>query len=196
MIVYNLVMKSNGELVKNSIDLMNEGFYNEAFVLVCAVLKATLQKSLDVEDVTLFDYKEFVSENWELILFMCLPNIKSQYLEKRFVVKEISLNPHRDFTIKEIVVFLITQTLKNERLPAGIKFFSEVDFDRKDEKLFVPITLVSGLLGLAVVHPVNKDEFVPNNYWINISDFKMFISELWGRIDLAQRVLKFYRGGK
>jgi hypothetical protein len=29
-------------------------------------------------------------------------------------------------------------------------------------------------------------------YWISISDFKMFISELFGRQDLAERIMKFY----
>ena len=186
-------MKSNGELVKTAIDLMEDGFYADAFVIVCASLKATLQKSFGNEALTLSDYKKFIDDNWNLISFMCLPNVKTQFLEKHFMIKEISLNPNRDFTIREIVVFLIIQTLKIGRLPAGIAFSSRIDFDKKDEKLFVPSTLVSGLLGLIIVHPVNENETLPDNYWINISDFKMFISELWGRIDVAERVLKFYR---
>ena len=156
-------------------------------------MEATLKKSLNKETPTLADYKEFVDEHWKLISFMCLPRVNSHYLETQFVIKEISLNPHRDYTVKEIVVFFITYALKHEKLPTNIAFAGRHDFAKKGEKLLVPASLVSGLLGLVVVHPVNKDEVISNHYWINISDFKMFISELWGRIDLAERVRKFYR---
>lgn len=186
-------VKSNGELVKKAVDLMERGLFGEAFAFVCAALETTIKKSLDTEDVLLPDYRQFINEHWDLISFMCLPNVKSQYLEKRFIIKETSLNPHRDFTVKEIVVFLITQTAKNGKLPNNITFFAGNDFNKMNEKLLVPSTLVGGLLGFVIVYPVNKNETVPENYWANISDFKMFISELWGRIDLAERILKFYR---
>lgn len=186
-------MNSTGELVSEAIDLMDGGFYNEAFPFICNALKTTLEKSLETDDVNLSDYKNFIGEHWDLIEFMCLPNVKSQYLEKRFVIKEISLNPNRDYTVKEIVIFLITNTLKTGKLHAGTTFFSGNDFNKNDEKLFVPSTLAAGLLGLVIVHPINKNQIVPDKYWINISDFKMFVSEFWGRIDLAERVMKFYR---
>lgn len=80
-------MNSLGELVSKAIDLMDEGFYDDAFPFVCAALKKTLQKSLETEDITLSDYKNFVNEHWDLISFMCLPNVNSAYLEKRLLIK-------------------------------------------------------------------------------------------------------------
>ncbi len=38
-----------------------------------------------------------------------------------------------------------------------------------------------------------KDEIISDNYWFNISSFKMFVSEFWGRIGLAERIVKFHR---
>jgi hypothetical protein len=186
-------MKTIGENVQEAIDFMESGLYENAFRVACFALEATLKKELDKEELALLDYKDFVNDHWKLISFMCLPGVNSHYLETQFVIREISLNPHRDYTVKEIVIFFITYVLKNGKLPPDITFASGNNFDKKDGKLLVPSTLVSGLLGLIVLHPVNKNETIPDKYWINISDFKMFISELWGRIDLAERVRKFYR---
>ena len=140
----------------------------------------------------LFDYKRFIDEHWDLLVFMRLPQTKSPFLEVQFVIKEISLNPRRDYAIKEIVVYLLTYALRNERMPYDMKFFAGNDFEKNHNTLFIPNSLISGLLDLVVVHPVNKDEKIPDKYWISISDFKMFVSELWGRIDLAERIRKFY----
>lgn len=186
-------MKTIGEKVQHAIDLMEGGLYQKSFALTCVALEETVKTILGKEELELIDYKNFVNEHWNLISFMCLPGVNSHYLETRFTIKEISLNPHRDYTTKEVVVFFITYALKNGRLPAGIVFAKGNRFDKKDEKLLVPSTLVSGLLGLIVVHPANKNETMDDRYWINISDFKMFVSELWGRIDLAERVRRFYR---
>ena len=69
-------------------------------------------------------------------------------------------------------------------------FGTEIEKD----KLMLPKSLLFALLGSVVFNPVNKDETVADRYWLNIWDFKMFISELWGRMDLAERVIKHYRG--
>lgn len=186
-------MTTIGDSVREAIDLMENGLFQKAFARSCQALEATLKKTLEKDHLELADYKEFVNKHWKLISFMCLPGVNSHYLETRFTIKEISLNPHRDYTIKEVVVFFITYVLKHGTLPPDINFSGSSNFESKNGKLLVPHTLVGGLLGLIVIHPVNKNETVPDKYWINISDFKMFVSELWGRIDLAERIRKFYR---
>jgi len=54
--------------------------------------------------------------------------------------------------------------------------------------------LIWGLIGAVVLSPANSDESITEQYWLLIADFKMFISELWGRIDIAKRVVKHYTG--
>jgi hypothetical protein len=185
-------MKTIGETVQESIDLMERGLYNKAFAIACLACRETIKKQSGKDDLILFDYKSFVDEHWDLLVFMSFPQIKSPFLDVQFVIKDISMNPRRDYTIKEIVVYLLTYALRQKRMPPDITFFSGRTFEKNNDRLFIPGTLVSGILGLIIVHPVNKKEQIPDKYWINISDFKMFISELWGRIDLAERVRKFY----
>lgn len=181
-----------GEMIQESIDLMERGLYEKAFARVAFVCQETIKKDLEKDELILSDYKNFIDEHWHLISFMCFPRSKSPYLDLQFVIKEISLNPRRNYTVKEIAVYLLTYTLKHKKNPSDISFFSGSNFEVNNNRLFIPGTYVSGLLGLMVVHPVNKDESIPDKYWINISDFKMFVSELWGRIDIAERVRKFY----
>ncbi len=185
-------MKTIGEIVKESIDLMERGHSDKAFVRACFALNETIKKTCGKDELTLFDYKEFIDEYWDLLFFMSFPIITSPYLDVQFVIKEISLNPRRSYSVKEIVVFLLTYALRNGRMPSDIKFFTANNFEKNNDKLFIPSTLLSGVLGLVIVHPINKKEKIPDKYWVSISDFKMFISELWGRIDLAERVRKFY----
>jgi hypothetical protein len=181
-----------GEIVQGAIDLMERGLNEKAFMQACLACRETIKKAHHKDDLTLPDYKNFVDEHWDLLNFMSFPAIKSPFLEVQFVIKEISMNPRRDYTIKEIVVFLLTYGLRNQKLPNDMTFFTGNDFEKNNERLFIPNSLIRGLLELVVVHPINKDETIPDKYWLSISDFKMFISELWGRIDLAERVRRFY----
>jgi len=54
--------------------------------------------------------------------------------------------------------------------------------------------LIWGLTGAIVFAPVNQNEAVPDDYLISLGDFKMFISEAWGRLDLAKRIVKHITG--
>lgn len=185
-------MEKIGEIIQESIDLTERGLYDKAFAIACVACRETIKKDTEKDELILFDYKNFIDEHWDLLSFMCFPEMKSPYLDIQFTIKEISMNPRRSYTVKELVVYLITHTLKSGKIPGDIAFFSGNDFEKNDGRLFIPTSLVSGLLSLLVVHPVNAKEEIPDKYWVTISDFKMFISELWGRIDIAKRVRKFY----
>jgi hypothetical protein len=50
------------------------------------------------------------------------------------------------------------------------------------------------LIAAIVFCPINNNESIPNQYWLQVADFKMFISELWGKMDIAKRVVKLYTG--
>ena len=183
---------SVGEHIQAAIDYTDRGHFSLGFVAACAAIEKTLKKATEKEILTDDDFRRFIRENWELISFMSLPRALPLPLNVPFGVKRIDPKFNVHHGADEIVLLLISRTLSLGRLPSDFVFHSEGGFEIKDGKLNVPHTLVGGLLGIAVIHPINTDESVPDKYWINISDFKMFVSELWGRIDLAVRVRKFY----
>ncbi|REJ79476.1 MAG: hypothetical protein DWQ47_01690 [Acidobacteria bacterium] len=179
-----------GELVKDSADHNEQGRSSEAFLSACEALRATVRKISGNGDPRLPELKVVVDENWELIRFLSFPKVDSLYVDLPIVIRDISLNPRRKYTPKEIVIHLVSQTLRLGRMPDGFGFTRNAGFEKNGGTLLVPVNLISGILAFSVVHPVNGSESVPDKYWISISDFKMFISELWGRIDLAERIRK------
>jgi hypothetical protein len=186
------VMNSVGELVKETADLNERGLSADAFSAACRAFALTLSKATGITDPGLPDIKNFVDEYWEILKFMSVPAERHAPMETPILIREISMNPRRRYTPKEIVVHLVSQTVRTGRLPDGFGFTRGNLFEKKNDVVLVPVTLISGLLTFSVVHPTNANEEVPEKYWVSIGDFKMFISEFWGRMDLAERIRKLY----
>lgn len=185
-------MKTVGQFVEEAVDLTGRGLYREAVAPTCAAIGATARKAFEKETLSEMDYKKFLKENWELIAFMGMRRALPLPLNIPFGLKRIvpTFNVHHG--AEEITLMVIRETLRLGKMPGQFDFNSAGVFEVKDNKLLLPSALVCGLLGSVIFHPVNKDENISDKYWISISDFKMFISELWGKRDLAERIMKFY----
>lgn len=180
-------MKTVSEFVQEEIDFTDRGLFELALVSTCAAFELTAQKaSSDI------NYKKIVDENWWLISFVGFPHLTMPYLQLPIVIKEISLNP-RNYSLKEIVTFVLVHIIRNRKLPAGVNLSFDGKFEKQDGKLPIPNKLIFGLLGYVIFNPVNKGEIISDKYWLNVSGFKMFVSEFFGRVDLAERIVKFYR---
>jgi hypothetical protein len=181
-----------GQNVQEAIDCMERGLFEMSFIAACTALSETIKRSLEKSELSETDFKTFVKNNWHLIAFTGLPRVLPLPLSFPFALKRIvpQFNVHHG--AEEIIVLVIRQTLAAGRLPAVAEFNSNDSLEVKNNKLLLPKSLIRGLVGVVIVQPVNSDETVPDEYWINISDFKMFVSEFWGRIDLAERIVNFY----
>ncbi len=181
-----------GQNVQEAIDYCKRGLLEKAFVAACSALSETIINSTGKSELSDNDLKVFVKSNWHLIAFMGLPRALPLPMSLAFELKRVvpQFNVHHG--AEEIIVLIIRQTLAAARLPAEFAFGSDGSFEVKNNKLLLPNSLIGGLLGVIIVQPVNKNETIPDQYWINISDFKMFVSEFWGRIDLAERIVDFY----
>jgi hypothetical protein len=49
--------------------------------------------------------------------------------------------------------------------------------------------VISGLLAVAVLSPVNRDQRVPEGYFLKFADTKLPINEWWGRADEIHPIL-------
>jgi len=184
-------MNKIGELVQQAIEAAERGATDAAFAAACAALDATLKKTLETDNLSNGDYQKFVRRHWQLLSFMGLP-------------RALPLPPGVDFKLKvilhgfnlsgaeELITHLIRQTAVMGRTPVQFNFHRGATFEIRGQQILIPATLIGGLVGIVIFQPVNKDETVPDKHWMNISDFKMFISEFWGRIDLAERIMNFY----
>ena len=184
-------MKKVGESVQETIEAMESGALDAAFAATCQAIETTLKKSLETEDLTNGDYQNFIKQNWRLIAFMGLPRALPMPMNVEFGLSRLV----HGFNLKgaeETVFHIVRQTAALGRLPAQFKFHHGAAFEITGDKILVTAVLIGGLVGIVILNPANKGESVPDKYWINISDFKMFISELWGRIDLGERIVDFY----
>lgn len=184
-------MNQVGELIQESIEAMEIGASEKAFAAACAALKTTLKKSLGTEDLNNGDYFNFVKRHWRLLAFMGLPRALPIPLEVDYKLKGI-LHGFNISGAEELALHLVRQTAMMGRTPPQFKFHSGARFEISGNQVLVPATLIGGVVGLVILQPANRGETVPDKFWINISDFKMFVSEFWGRIDLAERIADFY----
>ena len=184
-------MNKVGELMREAIEAMENGATDTAFSKTCAALAETLKKSLETADLTGGDYQNFIKRHWRLLTFMGLPQALPLPLAVEFNLMKL-VHGFNLRSVEELILHLIRQTALTGRMPPSFRFHSGGAFEVGSHQILIPATLVGGLVGIVIFQPVNKDETVPDKYWLNISDFKMFISEFWGRIDLAERVMSFY----
>lgn len=182
-----------GQTVQEAIDLMNSGSYIAAMVPTAAAIDLTARRVTATDAFSEINTQRFIKENWELITFMGMSRALPLAMDIPFGLKRIfpSFNVHHG--AQEIVSLAVTETLKHGQMPDQFAFNSAGRFEIKDKRLLLPSGLVCGLLGSVIFSPVNKDETIGDDYWISIGDFKMFVSELFGRSDLAARIMKFYR---
>lgn len=185
-------MKRIGELIEETIEASEGGATERAFALTCEAIEATLLKSLATDALSATDYQNFIKRHWRLLSFTGLPAALPLPLAVDHKIKAVC-HGFRISGAEELVVHLVQQTARMGRLPAQFIFHQGGTFDVRGNQILVPARLIAGLVGVVIFQPINKDETVPEKYWINVSDFKMFISEFWGRIDLAERIMDFYQ---
>ncbi len=185
-------METIGQFVQEAVDLTNSGAPLRAIPPAAQAIAATIRRETGRESLAEDDFRRFVKRNFALITFMGMPRALPLPMNIPFGLKRIvpSFNVHHG--AEEIVLLVVYETLRANRPPSGFDFNTAGRFEIKDEKLLLPPGLVNGLLGSVIFHPANRAETIGDRYWMSVSDFKMFISELWGRRDLAERIMKFY----
>ncbi len=184
-------MKTVGSLVQETLDYTDRGLFEPAFVSACAALSETAKRVFEKEDLSEPDYKKFIAENLRLISFMGVPAVL-QEIEAPFEFQKTSPKIKTGYRVENFLFFAVYQTAVSSKLPSAFTF-SSLSLETNVGKVLLPVNLIWGLLASVIFHPANKAETIPDKYWFSVGDFKMFISELWGRRDLIERIIKFYR---
>jgi hypothetical protein len=185
-------MNTVGEFVQETMDLSDRGLLEHAFLPTCRALAETAEKEVKAGILSAPDYQEFIRNHWRLIYFAGIPAFSTLPPDLPFRLRRAVPSFNVPDVLKEIIIFAVRQTLATNRLPIEIAFNRMGGIEVRDDKLLFPRSLIFGLLASVVFHPLNKEEKIPDRYWLNVRDFKMFVSELWGREDLAERIMNLY----
>lgn len=180
-----------GKLVGESLDWIDRGNHEAAFAPACAAFIETVKRVYEKDEVDDFHVKKYLQENWAAFTFGMQKAIPMP-LNVPFGIKRIFPEFNSLFGIEETIVFLTLKTLLMGKLPDRCEVNFSGVFEIKEEKLFIPDGMVFGLLSLVIFDPVNKDEIISPKSWFNISGFQMFVTELWGRKDLLDRIISYF----
>jgi hypothetical protein len=186
-------MKTIGQLVEESINLSDRGIPEYAFFTACDALRHTAEKVYEGHELAEPEFQLFIRDNWRLISFMGIPSTDTIPANLPFGLRRAIPSLNTPNLAQEIIIHAVRHTLSTRRLPLEIGFSKFGGITVENEQLLFPKSLLFAILSSVILNPVNKDEKCSDNYWISIWDFKMFISELWGRMDIAERVMNLYQ---
>lgn len=189
-------MVSVGRRVQEAIDHMGKREIALALTPACIALDVTAQRHAGVKRSSRTTFKKFVQDHLWLITYMGFPGLMATTVRVPFNHPDIKPDAAGTVGVEDIIYHIIRCSLVHSDEAAMKVVWNKAIALGLDPsgKLVLSENLIWGLLGAVILSPLNKTETIPDTYWISIADFKMFVSELWGRIDLAKRVVKMYTG--
>jgi len=183
-------MKKIGRLVQEAMDAAGQNNALKAFGFASKAFGATAERHFDKERVSDFDKSNFFFDNWWLLHFLSMPYSVPVSPE---IIKE---GRRRAFgfpisdQIEDLLFYIVRHNIVSNGMPVGFGFNPANDFAFQHDRILIPERLVLGLIGVVIFCPINSDENIPGDYWFEFGGFRMFVSELWGRSDLVERVMK------
>jgi hypothetical protein len=189
-------MVSVGDRVKESIDHMTQGKIAQALTPACIALDITSQRHAGVKRSGRTIFKRFVQEYLWLITYVGFPGLMASTVRVPFTHPEVKADAAGTVGVEDIIYHVIRCALiHSDEKTAKIVWNKAVALGLDQHgNLVLNQGLVWGLVSAVVFAPVNKSESIPAEYWLQVGQFNMFISELWGRLDLAKRIVKFHTG--
>ncbi len=189
-------MVSVGRRVQEAIDDMERGEINLALTAACIALDVTSQRYASSTQAGRAHFKKFIKDYLWLITYVGFPGLMASTVRVPFVHPNIKPDMAGTVGLEDIIYHLIRCTLVHSDEKATKIVWNKVLALGLDQQgnLILNQCLVWGILAAIIMSPVNKEERVPDSYWLSIGSFKMFISELWGRVDLAKRIVKVNTG--
>ena len=186
-----------GDRVREAIDYMSKGQIEYALTPACIALDLTAKKITGRTKSLKSDYKKFVSDFTWLISYMGLPGLVAKSIEVPFEHPDIEKNNDGFCRIEDIIYHAIRCELVHSTGPdTKIKWSDRIAIESDGPgSLTLSNKFPWGIIGAIVFCPANHNENIEETYWISMDGFKFFIQEVWGREDLALRVLKMNLNG-
>ena len=183
-------MLTIGDHIKEAIDYMDKGKLENALLSTCIAIDLTAQK-ITGKQSSRTDYKKFISDYMWLITYIGLPGIMAGGIKIPFKHHDIKPDVDGYCGIEDIVYHVIRCSLVHSTgLDSKIVWCENTIIGNdRNGNLEISNKFIWGLIGAIIFCPKNKEEKIPETYWIRINDFKWFIQELWGRIDLIKRII-------
>lgn len=171
---------SIGKRVSDSIDKMEASDWEGGLFAICAALDATAAKEFGRSGRS--SYRDFISQNLGLITNVAFGRGSILNLRLEYDHPKMKKNADGVYTIEEIFYHAVRCGLYHQaELPNNLQFTNEYQIRCDHGALELPASLVYGLIVAVVVAPVNADESSDKPSMLNLGQFPIPISMLWGR---------------
>jgi hypothetical protein len=188
----NKIMTTLGNLIEQTIEYGDRGLFELAFVPACETVRQTAEKLYQGEENAEPAFQRFLRENWRIISLLAITRDLQIPADIPLAVRQAIPGNAIVNSAEELVIYAVRQTLAMNRMPLALGFNKRGGTVVEGEKLLLPKSLIFAMLAAVIINPINKDETITDRYWLNMWDFKMFISELWGRNDILRRIIELY----
>jgi len=188
-----MTTRTVGGLVQEALDLIGSGSPDKAIRPVSLAIQLTTGRTFARNPVQELDIIQFVKANWETLSFGCSALMRPLPLNIPFALKRIVPTFNSLHGVQEITALVVSQTLELGEVPRHFKFNWAGEFVAKPGQLFLPSGLPSALLGTVIFSPVNGGETIGERYWFSVGDFRMFVTELFGRQDIMDRIIEYHK---
>ena len=170
---------SIGKRVSETIDKMEAGDPEGALFQICAAVEVTAKKECGRSGGP--SYKEFLHSNLGLITDIAF-GFKILNLNLTYNHSKLPTDSQGTAGIQDILYHVVRCGLYHEAsLPGDLQFVEKSQIRSENGVLFLPSSLIYGLISAVVVAPVNAGEHAPKEGAMNFGDFPILINKLWGR---------------
>jgi hypothetical protein len=171
---------SIGKRVSEAIDKMQASDPEGALFAICAALEASAVKEFGKPGRA--SYKDFVSQNLGLITNVAFGRGRILNLRLDYEHPQMKKSPDGVYPIEEILYHAVRCGLYHAaELPSSLRFVAEQKIYSDKGALVLPASFVFGLITAVIVAPVNAHESASRPSMLNLGDFPIPISHLWGR---------------
>ena len=183
-------MSEIGELIKEAMNEASQNMPLKAFNLAAKAFDKTAHKYFENAKVSDLDKRKLFYENWWMLHFLTMPYSVpvSEEIIQEATKKAVGFSVSDQ--IEDILFYIVRHNFSTNGMPVGFGFNSINNFALQHNQILIPERLVLGLIGVVIFNPINVDENIQGDYWFEFGGFRMFVSELWGRSDLVERVMK------
>lgn len=173
---------SIGKRVSEAIDKMEANDPEGALFQICAAVEVTAQAEIGKPGKGSF--KAFIHQNLGLITRIASGRGSILNLHLKYDHPKVTKTPEGLVSIQEIFYHVVRCGLYHEAgLPADLRFTDEGQYRVDQGILVVPSALIYGLVTAVVVSPANRNETARKELVLNLGNFPVPLSKLWGRRD-------------
>ncbi|MBW3598549.1 MAG: hypothetical protein KY475_14915 [Planctomycetes bacterium] len=173
---------SIGKRVSDTIEKMKQGDAESALFQICAAIDTTAKAEFAQPKARKKDYKDFIHRSLGLITEIGFgPRILN--INLGYAHPEIKANADGCVSIQDVIYHAIRCGFYHDSsLPSNLHFEDEAAIRvSKEGDLFLPSTLVWGLMWAVVVAPVNSGERAAHEVFLTHLGAPLPLSKLWGR---------------